>query len=315
MRRALVLIAILMTLWPRVVWADNDRARAEALMKEGKALAEQDKEAEAYQRFRAAYEAYQSANILFVVATSEQKLGKSLLALRHYREAVKKGTLDDLYAQQSKGYIAELESKLGRFIVKAPTGATLALDGAPYEGSLNDPIDVEAGDHLLEATLSGKTTKTKATAIAGKEVPVLLDIDPGPTEPPPSGGGPDTSGGHSTGMIVLAGGLGTGAVVAGVLGFVFRGSATGAVDDAKSLPPTGDCRGSTMPDCMRAADLRSDRDSAWTASTVSFVAAGALAVGAGVVTALILRGGHRDTARLAPIVGPGSGGASLHLSF
>jgi hypothetical protein len=113
---------------------------------------------------------------------------------------------------------------------------------------------------------------------------------------------------------VLVAGLGAGAVAGAVAAVVFHGSATSAVDDAKALPPTGDCRGSTSPDCRRAADLESDRDKADTLTTVSLVATGAFAAGA-IAVALLVPWHRSESARVTPVVGPGYGGASFVMGF
>ena len=73
--------------------ADDDprRIEAEALMKEGRGLEDKKREDEALVRFQKAYSVYPTANILFAMASSEQLVGKSLDALRHFRQATPRG--------------------------------------------------------------------------------------------------------------------------------------------------------------------------------------------------------------------------------
>ncbi|MBX3230590.1 MAG: hypothetical protein KIT84_00120 [Labilithrix sp.] len=287
-------------------------------MKEGRALADQKREADAFERFKKAYSVYPTANILFAMATSEQVLGKSVDAIRHFRQAMKMPTLHPNNLQKGKSYVAELEAKLARLSVKAPAGAALSIDGARYEGALDEPIDVEPGNHTLEATLGEKHATTKVAAVAGKEESVTITFPtdaPAPPPPPPSTTLPpsEPEPRSDRALYFVAGGLGLGAIAGAVVGVVFHGQATSAVDDARALPAL-DCRSSASPDCERARQLRDDRDSAGNLAGASFIAAGALAAGAGVVLFLALRG-HRDAATLSPRIAPGLGGGALRLSF
>jgi hypothetical protein len=327
LKRILSFLTVATLLTASVAYADSPnpkRARAEALMKEGVALDAKGQKTEALARFRAAYDAFPTPNILFAVGMAERDVGESLSAIRHLREAMKKETLDPQYAEKGKGYIRELEAKLGRVVLKAPAGTTLRIDDVTYEGSLQEPIDLDVGAHTLLASRDAKEQKVTVTSAAGKEETVTISFEPPPASAPPPAPlasappvAPPTephAGGWSTGKIVLVAGLGAGAVAGAVAAVVFHGSATSAVDDAKALPPTGDCRGSTTPDCKRAADLQSDRDKADTLTTVSLVATGAFAAGA-IAVALLVPWRRQESARVTPIVGPGYGGASLVMGF
>ena len=117
--------------------ADDDPRRKEAdvIYNEGLRLHDQHKEAEALEKFQKAFGVYPSPNILFNVARQEQLLDKSLLALRHYREAMKSALLHPTNATLGKQYIAELEARLGR----------VELGGARWaEGQRGQ----RAGDHV-----------------------------------------------------------------------------------------------------------------------------------------------------------------------
>lgn len=291
---------------------DTRKLEAEPLYNEGLQLVEKKQDEAAAERFLRAFTLYPSANIAFQLAETEQRLGRNIEAIRHYRYATKIETLHPNSRQKAREHIRELEAKLGRVLVRAPAGTALMVDGVPWKDSLEEPIDLAVGSHALGASLEGKQRQVTVTAAAGKLETVAINFEDATVTAPPSTSG--SSSGWSTGKIVVVSGLGAGAVAGVVAAIVFHGSATSAVDDAKSLPPTGDCRGSTSADCNRARDLQSDRDTADTLTTMSIVASGVLAAGA-VAAAVFWPGPRREAARITPLVGTGFGGASLSFGF
>jgi hypothetical protein len=217
-------------------WAQEDprRTQAEALMKEGVSLHEAHKEEDALTRFQRAYAVYPTPNILFAIATSESILGRSLPALRHYREAMKASTLHPNNVQRGRDYVRDLESKLCRIEVKVPPGTTVTLDGTAAP-SFEDPIDAEPGDHVIEASQGEKHARTTAKCTTGKLVSVVVDFASAPAvSAPPDPITPPRSESSSMRMPLAIGASALAVVSAGV-GVGFLVSSNSAVSDAQSL--------------------------------------------------------------------------------
>mgnify|MGYP000927477734 CR=1 FL=1 len=92
------------------------RARAEVPFKEGVALHDKGKDAEALKKFEEAYAIFQSPNILFNVARMEQVLGNGVGALKHYRACLKDTTLTEANRRAAEEHTRNLEKNVGRTI-------------------------------------------------------------------------------------------------------------------------------------------------------------------------------------------------------
>jgi hypothetical protein len=265
-------------------WAQEDprRAQAEALMKEGVALHEAHKEAEALARFQRAYAAYPTPNILFAIATSESILGRSLAALRHYREAMKASTLHPNNVQRGRDYVRDLEAKLCRIELNVPAGTTVMVDGAPATSGDN-PLDAEPGDHVIEASQGEKHSRTTAKCAAGKSVAVVVDFASASSAAPSPDAvaaptRPSSTGATRTSLAIGGGAL---AVVSAGVGLGFLVSSNAAVSDARAFDestPGGACSARAACDDYRAqlGDARSAR----TIATLGLVSAGVFAAAA-----------------------------------
>jgi len=279
---------------------DPRRAQAEALMKEGVALHEAHKEEEALARFQRAYAAYPTPNILFAIATSESILGRSLQALRHYREAMNSPTLHPNNVQRGRDYVRDLEAKLCRIEVKAPPGTDVRVDGAPP----TDPLDAEPGDHVVEATNEGQQTRTTAACAPGKTVAVVIDFAAAAPPPPPVALAPSTSPApeRDTSPRNVAAGAAAGlAVVSAGLGLAFLVRSNSQVSDATSFDatfPGGAC--TAAGPCASFRDQLDDARTSRTVSTLGFLGAGLFSVAA--VALFTLWPSTRKSARLPSFV-------------
>jgi hypothetical protein len=298
----------------------DDAAVAEAKerFKEGIELADAGKHEPARLKFQQAWAVFKSPTLLFNLARTEQLTGRDLEAVEHYRLFVKIAATDikvtDAMRDKARQNLVELGRKVGQVDIDAPKAARLTVDGKPLDETPSEPVAVAPGKHVIEATFEGRVRSVTVECGAGATVKARIEFEAvagGNTEPPPPGGGHS---GWSTGRIVTVSALSAGAIVGGVLFFVFHGKAQGNVDDAKALLNGGSCIGVTSPECTKAASLKSDRDSNVTLSTVSLIAGGALAAGA-VATALLWPKGTMESARLTPMVGAGVAGANLVGSF
>ena len=107
------------------------KAKAQSLLTEGSALYEKGDYADALERFKQAYAAYDSPKLLFNIGQANRDLGRPVEALEAFeqfligaRDAAPE-TIED--AQKS---VDELQKKLGRLRVECETeNATISLDG------------------------------------------------------------------------------------------------------------------------------------------------------------------------------------------
>jgi serine/threonine-protein kinase len=220
------------------------------------------------------------------------------------------------------------------------SAVSVTLDGQPLTETLEGrALSADPGKHTFTFTVAGHAPVTRALVLTEgekgrREHIVLPGAGPAPSAPPPapapsstSMAGPPTSaappplpdeapapsasGGMGTQKILglVTGGAG---VVGLALGAAFGVMSSSAWNNAKSA-----CGGNPSQ-CMDVSGGQSDRSTALgeaTASTVGFIAGGALlATGA----VLFLTGGSRQSATglaLAPAVGPRQAGLALGGAF
>lgn len=108
---------------------DPRKAQSTPIFEEGLKLADRGKNAEALAKFRESYAVYPSPNTLFNIGRTEHLLGKTVEALRDYREAVKNPILNPQMVERGKKYIAELEKVVGRVEVTGPGGQQVSVNG------------------------------------------------------------------------------------------------------------------------------------------------------------------------------------------
>lgn len=289
-----LLVAGAVVFAPSLASAEDNprRAQAEVLLKEGKQLHDADKEEEALAHYRRAYELYPTSNILFAIAASEQILGRSVEAIRHYREALKSRTLHPNNVERGQEYVRDLEAKLGRLEVKAPAGTTLTIDGAPFEGSLDEPIDLEPGDHAIEATWGDKRARQSVACAAGETSSVTLTFEDAaektPLTEPPKEPAPSSSSSLFSTRNVVGGSAAVLGLAAAAAGVAFLIDSNERADRGRSIvdraPGACDQR---VAACANYRDqLYEDANSSRDISYVGFAVSGALLVGAVAVFAL-----------------------------
>lgn len=330
-----------LVLVPSLASAQEDPRKKEAaqLYEEGLKLHDKDKEAEALEKFQKSYAIYPSPNTLVSIAREEQLTGKSLDALRHYREALKQPILNPKNATLAKQYIVELEPKFGRVTVTGPSGTKVTIAGVTARLPMDEPVDVEPGNLALAGDLDGKTLVGTGSVAAGKFASIELKVKDEPTavgpatqpstqppthdhvEPPPVAPSERSFWGWRsiTGLSLV----GVGVVGLG-LGFVFNGQKSSkqdavAADNAKLGNSTTVCGGASPPaECTSLRQDSSDLDSASSRTTVSFVAGGiALGVGAAFVASAAIWPHQKDAsaARIVPVAGPREAGLILVSDF
>ncbi len=286
---------------------------AKARFEEGLELADAGKHEPARLKFQQAYAVFKAPAVLYNLARAEQLTGHELEALEHFRLFLRVGTADvkitDAMREKAKQNSADLARAVGLVDIEVPANARVSVDGKPLDDNPREPLPVRPGKHTFEAAVDGKVKRLSLECPAGKVVKATFDFEiaTGGLIAPPRENGTSR---WTTGRIVTVGALSAGAIAGGVLALVFNGAAKSNVDDAKAALNGGSCIGVSSPECSNAASLKDDRDSNVTLSTVSLIAGGTFAAGA-ITAALLWPKNASDSARIAPLVAPGYGGASV----
>jgi len=308
---AIVALAVALLGDPGLAWA-SDKAAAESLFNAGKSLMDEERYAEACEKFAGSMDAEPSVGAQLNLALCNEKQGKIATAWSLYRDAaVMAGALNDSRRQRgAEALAAELEprvSKLTIHVSQAIDGLRVTNDGALI-GSYDEALPIDPGKHRIVASAPGRRTWTKTISVseaAKKEEITVPVLEPFPDASPSEAGGEEPlptwqriTGWSAVGVGALGVTIGT---VFGIL----------ATSDANALQSAcGEDK--TCPD-----DQLDDLDAARTKANVAtgtLVVGGLLAAGGVVLLLLdpIPLGGADDAAQLLPSVGPT--GASLTLS-
>lgn len=274
----------------------GNRAAAEALFNQGRALMTAGKFVEACPKFEASQQLDPGLGTMLNLAECYEKTGRTASAWAEYREAIplaraagSKARLD-LATERAQA----LQERLSTLTIRAMSGEDLdphlevRRDGVALQAAeLGSPIPVDPGEHVVEAVAPGKlpwSSKVQITGDAAKisvEIPKLqASTEPAPpvtavatpvvtTTPdnsPPPADKPSGSAQRTTGLVF--GGVG---VVGLGLGAFFGLQASSKWSDAKSK-----CTDYPYGCNTDGMDLRSSAHSQATVSTVAFVAGGAL---------------------------------------
>lgn len=298
----------------------SNRAAAEALFNQGRALAASGKYAEACPKFEASEQLDPGLGTLLNLADCYEKLGKTASAWAEYREAIPLArgagskVREDLATERAKA----LEARLSMLTIRAlgakdSEGLDIRRDGVPVPAAeLGSPIPVDPGPHTIEAAAPGKqkwssTVQLNESQQLAIEVPALRpSSQPGvvpvasaakpsaPRDATPLDQSSDSNSGQRTTAVVV------GAVgLAGIgVGAIFGLGASSKWSDAKShcaaYPYSCDAQG---------IDARSSANSKATVSTVAFIVGGAALASAAV---LWFTAGSGKESNVAVGVGPGA---------
>jgi hypothetical protein len=320
--RALVVAAALLALPLAAHAQGGDKAGAESLFQEGKALMAQGKAAEACPKFAESQRLDPSVGTLLNLARCHEQLGRTASAWATYKEAA---TLARSVGQTereaaAKDFASKLEPRLSRLRIEAksaPAGLSIKRDGVLVgEGALGSAIAVDPGEHTVEATAPGHNPwSTKITVGADADtksvtVPALEPASAAATGGEGDGSATDARTGGKSGMRTAAFVVGGAGVVALGVGAVLGGLAASDAGELKEACPAQACSGADME---RVYGARTKA----TVSTVG-IGVGAAALGAGVVLFLLSRSPSKEAAQKAAIVpsfGPNGGGASIVGTF
>lgn len=153
--------------------ATDDRFNA------GLKLADRGRDVEARIEFEQAFALTPNPQILFNLARTEQFLGESLKALRHYRQVLRdfKEFKNDTDSK-SRGHIAELEPQFGRIKLEGADALDVTIDGEPVLRGVD--TDVTPGKHIAK----GKSSDGKEIAVEVVAPAATITIVRFQTSPP-----------------------------------------------------------------------------------------------------------------------------------
>jgi hypothetical protein len=278
--------------------ASSDKAAADALFKQARALMLEGKYADACPKFAESQRLDAGLGTMLRLADCYEKLGRTASAWSTFRAAADlAGRTKDPREVVARRHAKELEPKLPSLVITLAPNADVPNLEVQRDGervastALGSPSYVDPGTHVVFAHAPGKkpwTRQITATATSGAtkvEIPVL-DVDPAtvtaspappPTtttarstqaEPPP----PASNTQRTIGLVVA--GVGVGGVA---LGSFFGLSAKSSLDASNA---DGHCRPDNHCDAV-GKEHRDDFERNATLSTIFFIAGGvALAGGA-----------------------------------
>ncbi len=325
-----LLASAIVTSYPFAARAEDDPAvrDAQARFEEGLERVKAGDIEGARLSFAQAYAALKRPAILWNLALTEEKTGRLVEALAHFKRVARDTTASSGDREEAQRHAAALSGRTGHIDVQAPAGATLRVDGEAAESPapLSEPIDVVPGRHSVEARLGAGVKVVSIDAAAGQVAHVTVssaDLSPASAAVVTSapGVGPVDSGagtgrlpepGASTtppARIITVTVLGGAALITTGLGIYFAlqskdDETTAAGYRARTTGTISSCHGAagSTPDCGSLAYWvhRQDRDATW--SNVMYVAAGAFAAGAIITWFAWPRGERATSSWVAPIV-------------
>jgi hypothetical protein len=282
------------------------------------------KYAPACSKFEASQQLEPGLGTLLNLAECYEKSGRTASAWAEYRKAIPLARAAGAKARQDLATerAQRLEERLSTLTIRAigeqasGSGLEVRRDGVAVQSAeLGAAIPVDPGDHLIEASAAGRQPwsstihvgpnadkvsveipQLASDSVAAPPPPAAPVVTTAPTATPPASDRPASDGSAQRVTGLVLGGAGVVGVGLGTFFGLRAFSKWGEVKDACADYPY-ECG-------PEGADRRSSASSAGTASTVAFVAGGAL-LATGIV--LYVTAPSKKT-RAAMIVGPGSVG-------
>jgi hypothetical protein len=262
---------------------------------------------------------------MFNLALVEERTGRTLEALAHFRQYIQRYALGSEERAQVQKHVTDLSEKTGHIDVQAPYGTVLSLDGMANAGTtpLAEPLDVAPGRHVIEARLPQGSKLQAVDALAGQVARVSFGDEgvssgalPGLT--PEDGADARAAGAASSQAaerpapavstaartrIVTVAAIGGAAVASGLVGLYFGLQSNQDAKTFKELQNDRTCDHCTqLTDALNAANT----EHAW--ADALLVTGGVLAVAA-VGTWFFWPKATSSSVQLAPTAGPSAIGA------
>lgn len=284
-----------------------EKIESDKLFREGKRLYGEGKYKEACVALAKSDELDPAIGTLGLLAACYEKQGDLVAAWKGYLETKRRAEAKrDSRAEFAAEQAEALKARLAKLTITSRGGEgdlEVTRDGESLPASmLGAPVPVNPGDHTITARLPGAGEwKTSVSLKEGEartvEIPAIGEAGFGSSGPP-------------RWLAYAVGGVGVAGVAAGAVAGVVAMSSNEDSMNKKICPPT--------------ARLCAERDTAFTAATVSTVAfiAGGAGVAAGVVLFFLSSGGSSTSSsaalgpvRVAPVVGPSGAGALVTGTF
>lgn len=304
---------------------------ADTLYNEGKTAFKAHDYPTAYEKYKAAFAMKQSADIAGNLAQVEVELGKKTDAAGHLSYALR-----ILPANAKPGLEKALRDTLGGLkkelctvhVTTSVTGATVTVDGRPIgQAPLQDPVFIDAGEHVIDATLNAHTSKKQSIdARRGADLDVSVELTPvaaiqptasasttpstAPTGTPAKP--PSTPRSFVPDLLLI----GVGAVSIGVGAGAFAGAASADVDAEtiakENINGKGRCNPAAPATLGGACDDFASAVSSqhtWTTVGGVMMGIGGAALGTGILLLVLPRGGSEQkdpkspSVTLMPVVG------------
>lgn len=295
-------------------------ADAERMFELGRQAATQGQYATACNLFRESYRIDEAVGTLINLGDCEEHLGHPDLALGYFEKAFSRLSVTDDRLPHVQDRISALERLSAHLELHvgagAPPGTKVTVDERVISPSeLKLPLVLSPGNHVVIATAVGFRGSRQAISLAAGEAR-KLDVWPGPPleEASPAIVDADAAhhgAGHPAGSSTLRG-VGWGVTAVGVAS-LWVGSITGAFAIDRESLRSDNCNSQNVCNQVGYDAARSGKTFA-TVSTVT-VAAGAVAVVAGLYLVLSNHPGGAPQTTVSPTAAVGGGGVTLRRSF
>jgi hypothetical protein len=347
MKTVLVLASVLMCATEARADDKANLREATQLMKDGKELFARSQFEYARQHYARACALAHTPACISGLGITELRAGRPLDAYRHFQELTRDpraaasipGITNDVLPKMK----AEAYAQIGHVDVEAPAGVEVRLDGAIVGiAPLQDSLDVESGDHTIDAERAREHGQITIHAVSGQIVHARFTFDPpdltagvplvAPSAPPAVGVAPafmapvperTQAPPFWTANRTLGAAIGSVGIVAVGVGGLFAIAGRNATDRANGLREnvatadhSGDiCGGAQAPaGCSELEDAYSEQSRDRTLSLVFFVAGGATLL-AGAAVFLWPAAQMTEHAAVAPVADAHGGGLRLRGTF
>lgn len=323
-RRLIASLLSLGSVAPGTAFAQGDKAAAVALFDAGRRAMEAGQYAEACPQLAESNRLDPQLGALLHLADCYEKVGQLASAWAAFRDAAELADRRaDARSLSARDRASSLESRVSRLTIVVPEqvvvpGLEVRRDGtvlgAPLWGA---PIPVDPGTHQVEVTAPGKLAWRQSVEVEGPGMNATVNVPVLASAPPPAAAGSaSAAGGDAVESGVgatqrLLGWVAIGASAIGIgVGTVFTVQRSNKLDErAKICPNLTNC---SDQDKSRDRELTSEARTAGALGAAGFIAAGALLAGG---VALVLTAPDGSSTGLAPAVGTGFAGVTLHQTW
>lgn len=171
----------------------SETARAESLFEAGIALANQERYAEAAEKFKQSYAADPARGTLLALALAEEKGGQLAAAYGHYQTLLSEARQAGDIAREETAApkVRELEGRIGKLTLltsSLPSGTELRVDGVVVSlGIGRVVIAVDPGGHSVRAHgANGAKFERDVALVAGAALTVEVRLDASSSTPKPA---------------------------------------------------------------------------------------------------------------------------------